>query len=313
MAPPDRAQDPELWQVVDTIAKADPDGSRAARVFRDTFDQLYDGEHTGRYSVTQLYKTEKTHFGTLIEINLRREFRDIISDGDKMDYRIAGHDIDCKFSFSDGGWMLPPECFGLLLLVGTADDGQAQWSLGVVRASDDNRRESANRDGKTSLNSTGRDAIFWLQRDAAMPENVLLAVDDATREAIMGAKTGQARINELFRLVTCRRIGRAVIATVAQQKDYMKRVRSSGGARTALRPEGYLVLGEYSAHARIAEALGIPVPQSGEFVSVRVVPCAKDEPLSACLDGRWWKAAKPGDIITSAAPELPPTGRQVSA
>ncbi|MDR0783081.1 MAG: NaeI family type II restriction endonuclease, partial [Propionibacteriaceae bacterium] len=88
--------DAQLVEIVDAIVAADPDGSRAARVFRETFDQLYDGEHTGRYSVTQLYKTEKTHFGTLIEINLRREFSDIICDGDKLDYQIAGHDIDCK-------------------------------------------------------------------------------------------------------------------------------------------------------------------------------------------------------------------------
>ncbi|WP_418396390.1 NaeI family type II restriction endonuclease, partial [Yersinia enterocolitica] len=51
-----------------------------AKVFRATFDQLYDGQHTGRYSVEQLFKTEKTHFGTLIEINLQREFG--LADGD---------------------------------------------------------------------------------------------------------------------------------------------------------------------------------------------------------------------------------------
>lgn len=300
--------DPELSEIIEVIRHADPDGSRAARVFRETFDQLYDGEHTGRYSVEQLYKTEKTHFGTLIEINLRREFKDIISDGDKLDYCIAGHDIDCKFSFKDGGWMLPPESFGLLLLVATADDGRAKWSLGVVRAADEHRRASVNRDGKTQLNLVGREAIVWLFRDADMTENILLGIDDVTLEAIMSPPSGQQRVNELFRRVTNRRISRGVIATVAQQKDYMKRVRENGGARSALAPEGYIIPGgDYESHRAIAKALEIEVPGEGEFVSVQVVPAVASEPATAFLGGTWWRVAKSGDLVSDPAPLLPKT------
>ncbi len=36
----------------------------------------------------QLFKTEKTHCGTLVEINLHREFK--FQDGTKLDYQIAG-------------------------------------------------------------------------------------------------------------------------------------------------------------------------------------------------------------------------------
>ena len=35
-----------------------------------------------------------------------------------------------------------------------------------------------------------------------------------------------------------RLISRTVVATVAQQEDYMKRVRGNGGSRTSLRPGG---------------------------------------------------------------------------
>ena len=38
-----------------------------------------------------------------------------------------------------------------------------------------------------------------------------------------GPRRGQLRINEFFRLVTERLIGRGVIATLVQQDDYMKR------------------------------------------------------------------------------------------
>ncbi|MDR1512727.1 MAG: NaeI family type II restriction endonuclease [Propionibacteriaceae bacterium] len=300
--------DPELAEIVDAIRRADPDGSRAARVFRETFDQLYDGEHTGRYSVEQLYKTEKTHFGTLIEINLRREFKDIIADGDKLDYKIAGHDIDCKFSFTDGGWMLPPESFNLLLLVTTADDGRACWSLGVVRANEDKLRGGGNRDEKKQFAAAARKTIVWLFRDAPMTENILLSVDAETREAIMSLPSGQQRLNELFRRVTNRRIGRGVVATVGQQKDYMKRVRANGGSRTALAPEGYVIPGgDYESHRLIAEGLGIAVPGEGEFVSVQVVPATQGEDGTVLLDGSWWRVARPGEKVTEQAPLLPET------
>ena len=91
-------------QVVAAILAADPRGDRLGRVFRDTLDQLYDGQHTGRFRWDQLYKTEKTHFGTLIEINLRREFDDVISDGETLDFQIHGHEIDCKYSQTLSIW-----------------------------------------------------------------------------------------------------------------------------------------------------------------------------------------------------------------
>jgi hypothetical protein len=206
--------------------------------------------------------------------------------------------------------MLPPESFGLLLLVATADDGRARWSLGVVRATDQNRRESSNRDGKTTLNKSGRDAICWLFRDAEMVENILLSVDDETRKAIMSPVSGQQRINELFRRVTNRRISRGVIATVAQQKDYMKRVRENGGARSALAPEGYIIPGgDYASHRKIAEELGIAVPQEGEFVSVRVVPASEHLPGAVMLAGSWWRVATSDETVTVPAPPLPSTRR----
>src|SRR6266704_2051576 len=97
------SDDLELRSVVAEILKLDPKGLRTAQVLRNTLDQLYDGQRTGRYFWEQLYKTEKTHCGTLVEINLQREFN--FADGDKLDYRIGGADVDCKYSQTQGGWM----------------------------------------------------------------------------------------------------------------------------------------------------------------------------------------------------------------
>jgi hypothetical protein len=301
--------DQDLADVVFAISKTRDVESRVASVIRRTFDQLYDGQHTGRYAWAQLYKTEKTHYGTLVEINLRREFADLIEDGTKLDFSIDGHEIDCKYSFHIGGWMLPPECFGELLLVCTANDQDSEWSLGVVRASPQHLRGGANRDGKTGLNEEGRRAINWLYWGAMFAPNVLLQIDDETRARVLAPNSGQKRINELFRSVTGKRIGRNTIATVAQQDDYMKRVRANGGARTALASEGIVIPGgDYESHREVARRLNVVVPEPGEFVSVRVAPASSDDPYSVTLQGSLWRAAVPGDAVV-LAPALPATNQ----
>lgn len=305
-------EDGELNGILQAWDEADPDNSRAARVFRSTFDQLYDGQHTGRYKWAQLSKTERTHFGTLIEINFRREFDDIILDGDAMDFQIEGVDIDCKYSQTDGGWMIPPEAYEHqhLLLVSTADDRAGQWSLGIVRASPDNLRTSRNRDRKTGLNRTGRRAIRWLARHDHLPPNVLLRIPEKDVTEIFSCTSGQARVNALLRTVINRRIGRNTIATVAQQDDYMKRVRGNGGARSILAEEGIIILGgDYEAYRRIAEELGAIVPEPGEFVSLPVVPASPTDPHTTILGGTAWRMTQVGETPDMPAPQLPSVRR----
>src|SRR5688572_15608773 len=154
------ANDDELDAVAAAIRLLDPDGERTARVLRDTLDQLYDGQRTGRYRWDQLHKTEKTHCGTLVEINLHREFE--FGDGVILDYRIAGIDVDCKYSQTLGGWMIPPEAHDHVCLVVWSDDSASQWSAGVVRTTLERLNTGGNRDKKSTLNAEGRAAISWL-------------------------------------------------------------------------------------------------------------------------------------------------------
>jgi len=303
--------DEGLDAVVTAFAKTRDLEARLAGVFRQTFDQLYDGQHTGRYAWDQLYKTEKTHFGTLVEINLRRQFTDLIQDGVKLDYQVGGYDIDCKYSFRMGGWMLPPECFGELLLLCSADDANSEWAVGIVRALPSYLRGGVNRDGKTGLNEDGRHSIYWMFRGSPMAPNVLLQLDPEERQRVFSGRSGQQRVNELFRTATLRRIGRNAVATVAQQDDYMKRVRANGGARSALAPEGILIPGgDYAVHQEIARGLNIDVPQPGEFVSVRVAPATDADPYFVELDGSLWRVSEPGDPLVPA-PGLPKVGEHV--
>src|SRR5690606_17244268 len=136
--------------------------------------------------------------------------------------------------------------------------------LGIVRAAEEHLNLGNNRDQKATLNEHGRHAIVWLFRNAPLPPNVLLQLNRSEVERIMLLPHGTQRVNALFRAALGKVIGRAAIATVARQKDFMKRVRGNGGARSALKREGIIILGPYGAHLEIARNLGQPLPKSGE-------------------------------------------------
>ncbi|MFI6404284.1 NaeI family type II restriction endonuclease [Streptomyces sp. NPDC050548] len=296
--------DSELRVVHAELAAQDPFGERFATVLRDTIDQLLNGEITGRYDWADLLKTERTHAGTLVEINLQREFR--FADGEVMDYQIAGIEVDCKYSQRFGGWMIPPEAMGHLCLLVWADDYTSRWSAGFFRVRGEWLNQGSNRDAKLTVKAEHRNKILWLWRDAELPENVLLHMGPQDRDAVFASKSGQQRLNELFRRAQQRRIGRNVVRTVAQQKDYMKRVRGNGGSRSALQPEGILIMGDYDSHRAVAEQLGIVSPREGEFVSVRVAQVRehhRDQPRVTLAD-RDWTVATQGDPVETA-PDLP--------
>jgi hypothetical protein len=102
-------------------------------------------------------------------------------------------------------------------------------------------------------------------------------------------------------------VSRTVVATVAMQDDYMKRVRDGGGARDQLRGEGIVIFGDFAGDQLLAAALDLPRPGPGEFVSARLVRrCAGHDPYarSIRLEGADWLLA-PAGAPAGAAPTLP--------
>ncbi|MEV6119932.1 NaeI family type II restriction endonuclease [Streptomyces sp. NPDC052077] len=305
-----------MRQVYDHLRGLEGARERFASVLRETIDQLLNGEVTGRYDWKTLFKTEKTHAGTLVEINLQREFQfddgaDVANGLHPMDYRIRGIDVDCKFSQDFGGWMIPPEAMGYLCLLVWADDYQSKWSAGLFRVREQWLNTGGNRDRKLTVKAEHRSKIAWLWRDAELPRNVLLHLGDDVRGKILieGARKGQRRVIELFRRVQNQRIGRGAIRTAAQQLDYMARLREGDGrARTVLREEGILIVGPYGRHRAIAHDIGAEVPGRGEFVSFQV---AKAQPghgdrRRVLLDGREWVLVGPHEHSPAeTAPRLP--------
>jgi hypothetical protein len=299
--------DGELAAVAAELRGLDGDGSRMAAAIRGALDMLLDGQHTGRYRWDQLHKTEKTHAGTLVEIALARSLR--LADGVALDYTIAGADVDCKFSHRLGGWMIPPEAGGKLLLLVQASDEDGTWSAGLLRAVPWHLSAAGNRDGKRALNDRGRAAVAWLHARARLQENALIRLPERDAAAIFAAGSGQQRVNELFRRAQRMRVSRTVVATVAMQDDYMKRVRDGGGARDRLRAEGIVIFGDYAGDQMLASALGLPRPGPGEFVSARLAPLAAgqdpgDHARSIRLAGADWRLAAAADP-PQPAPALP--------
>ncbi|MBL8810610.1 MAG: hypothetical protein JNM43_10570, partial [Planctomycetaceae bacterium] len=201
---------------------------------------------------------------------------------------------------SVGGWMIPPESMGHLCLVISAVDELAVCHVGVVRITDAILSTGGNRDAKRSITAAGREKIHWLFKDFLLPPNILLQLPRAIVDQIMALPSGQQRIDQIFRVAQKKRIGRGVIATLGQQDDYMKRIRGNGGSRTRLKSEGIIILGHYEEHRRIAHSLGIPVPDKGETVSVRVVPADSDLVPAVRIDRARWRVANDDDPIVEA-------------
>jgi hypothetical protein len=307
-----RGEDIELDAVADAVFAADPTGTVFGDILRETYDQLYDPSRTGRYSWTQLRKTEKTHMGTLVEINVHRAFE--FGDGESMDYEIAGVEVDCKYSQTLGGWEFPPEAYdaGHLCLVVWASDELSRFSVGVVRATLD-ALGAPNRDMKRKLVGVGIDRVRWLFHHAPLPENLLLHLDDDLRARIFAAggprNSGQRRVDMLFRLVQRRLVNRASVEAAAQQKDPMKRARDAR-RRDRLGGEGILVLGHQEHDPDVARDLGLPFPRKGQFVSARVAPAEPGAPAATAeIEGELWRLANDDDPVVPA-PLMPRSSRR---
>lgn len=299
------SHDVELARVRRWFGNRDPRGRRMAKVMRESLDQVLDGPRTGRFRYSDLRKTEKTHVGTIVEINLGKEFD--LPDGDATDYRIDGIQVDCKYSMSKTGWAIPIEAIGHLVLLTWADDDVSRWSAGLWRVNPDHLNAGGNRDRKRTIARSGRIQIDWLWHEEELDENLLLHLPKADIDAIfrhVGKRNGQKRINELFRRVRARIVRREVVLTVAQQKDGPRRARMAREPQQ-LGQEGIIVLGHYTWDVEVAEKLGLPVPKSGEWVSVRVTSTPHDSSKPTFdADGNRWAIADEGDVI-AGAPKVP--------
>lgn len=234
--------------------------------FRSAIDEVIDTARTGRYFLADLEKTEKTYLGTKFEILLRDWLG--VPKGVVLDLLIGGREVDVKSTTGGAsGWMIPPEAIDQLCVLLRVNEQDSTCAVGLVRARPDYLRGGQNRDAKTSFSAAGRDHIWWLVQDFAYTPNFWSLVDRETRAHIMEPKGGAARLARLFAACLELPVSRVVIASIAAQDDFMKRIRRNGGARDFLAPQGIAIL--YSeTDGALMKQLGLGFGYR-EFISFR--------------------------------------------
>jgi hypothetical protein len=306
--PPTRTEDPGLWAVREKLLELDPTGTRTAYAIRESFDQAYDGQRTGRWDFSQLMKTEKTHIGTLVEMWLQREFG--FKDGEDLDYSIAGQEVDAKWSRNLYEWEIPLEMYtsvNQIALLVWGNEYTLKWVSGLLRIRDETLKPvGKQRDRKRQLSEFGKDSILWVHESGQMIENTLVHLPDEIAWQVAQQRSGQAAVDLLFTTAPRVLINRATIDAAAQQVDAGKRVRDS---RVRLRERGIVVFGHYAPHPAMATALGLPSPTLGRFISAQLAPWSHGDPEpKVMIDGAQWRLAREGEGPVSA-PKLPEQGR----
>ncbi len=233
-------------------------------MLRQCIDDVIMTPKTGRRSYDELEKTEKTYIGTRVEIELRALLR--LPKG-KLDTVILGRDVDIKNTMGSN-WMIPTEAFNHPCILVAADEVQANCYLGLIVARPEYLTSGQNKDSKKSISSSGFANILWLLQRQPYPPNFWRTVAPEVVDRIFAQTSGNRRVAELFRKVQGIPITREVIEAVAQQQDFMRRIRSDkgNGTRDRLAREGILRLsGQYDAP--LIEALGLPSCSGSEFIS----------------------------------------------
>ncbi|UWQ48602.1 NaeI family type II restriction endonuclease [Leisingera caerulea] len=237
------------------------------QMLRQCIDDVIMTPKTGRRAYEELEKTEKTYIGTRVEIELRALLK--LRKG-RLDTEILGQDVDIKHTMG-GNWMIPTEAIDCACLLVAADEVRARCYLGLIVARPEYLTQGQNKDAKRSISAEGFRHILWLLKDRPYPANFWRMADEAAVEEIFAGETGNERMAQLFRLIQQRPIPRDVVEAVAQQKDFMRRIRSDKGrgTRDLLARDGILLLsGQYDS--QLIKALDLPPCAGGEFISCRI-------------------------------------------
>ncbi|WP_199619877.1 NaeI family type II restriction endonuclease [Paenibacillus alkalitolerans] len=253
-------EDVELLRVKQHLLSISGFESKVAAAIRHAIDEVISGRYTGRFSIDQIDKTEKTYIGTKVQHMIQHHLN--LPYGKKLDTVIAGIDVDIKFTIGKN-WTIPLEAVDELCLLVSAQDEKSTFQVGLIRTTSNVLNMGKNRDGKRTINQSGRKKINWLIEEGALPRNVLLSIPSEKIEKIFANKSGQDRINELFRLCPEIVFNSAAIESVASQKDSSKRVRD---ARRALEKEGIMIYSGYDNEQITLHGLN-PIKKE-EFISI---------------------------------------------
>ncbi|APY14771.1 hypothetical protein GJU94_06170 [Brucella sp. 10RB9214] len=242
-------------------------------ILRNAIDEVIDAPRTRRFLLSETEKTEKTYLGTKVEILIRSYLR--APKGLILDMNIAGVDVDIKNTMQSN-WSIPKENVGRPALLIRSSESRAVCDVGVGVLHDAYLRAGENRDTKRGLASAHFNDIWWILRDHPYPVNFWQILTPEQRQKLVDSGRGTKRLAALFTLVQRRPISRSQVHALAQQHDYMKRMRRNGGARDILAAKGIALLsGAYDQEA--IKFLGLGTVTREEFIST--TPQSIDETI----------------------------------
>jgi hypothetical protein len=232
-------------------------------LLRQAIDEVIDARRSGRFTLDELEKTEKTYLGTKIEIL----FRSLLGAdrGKKLDLNIGGVEVDVKNTIGSQ-WTIPVEAVGHPCILIRTDESRALCWVGLLVIKDEYLGVGRNRDEKRGLSKEGRLHIRWLLHGFPYPSNFWERIDPDLRRTITAPRGGTERVAALFRTIQGTPLPRNVIEALAPQKDSLKRLRKNGGARDALARENIAVLWGRNDRELIQQ-LGLPQCSPDEFIS----------------------------------------------
>ena len=233
-------------------------------LLRQAIDEVIDAARSKRFTVAELEKTEKTYIGTKVEILLRNHLG--VERGEVMDLLIDGMEVDVKNTIKFA-WTIPNEALGHSCILISANEEASVCSFGLIVIRPEILNAGRNRDQKTTIRQDQLHNAIWMLFDAPYPPNFWQHLSPEHRRAVMTPRGGTERLAKLFELYQRKPISRTLVQALAQQHDYMKRLRKNGGARDLLKAQGIALLGG-KTHRVLIAALGLPSTAASDFISI---------------------------------------------
>lgn len=254
---------------------------RVPELIADAAEFVLDPVRTARTKVSDLDNVEKTFIGLKVE-HFIRDFLDVPKG--IRDLRLLDRDVDIKNTVNNT-WMIPQESYrvsGPCIVILSDTEARLCW-MGVFLAHLE-YLSKPNQDKKRGVSASGKTNILWLVEGAKWPLSPWVSIDMERFRELRKVRGGKKRAAMFFRENLSKPVNRRVVQSLLHdQLDFMKRIRSNGGARDILAEENISILsGTFSND--VLKKLNMPVIERNEFIAVKAKDQADWSMLAAAVN-----------------------------
>lgn len=273
--------DQELQTVLAGLRKINGLEERLAEAITNAVDYVLDGGYTGRFSIMELDRDEKTLIGTKVQYRLLEALG--LPRIRPLDTVVAGVPIDIKNTVRDN-WMIPIEGQCQICLLTQIDQANDRFAARLIRAHrlflSGGPDSTGNGDKKRSFLKPSLEEYAVPVLDelwAHLPRNPLRDLTAAQRNIVFQPNNGfKSRTVQLFSFMPNVIIPRRSLETVGTKlRDPMRRVRET---RPLLRQHGlHLLSGKWLPERELARAAGFTLGED-DWVAIPVTTPPQEVP-----------------------------------